>query len=106
MLNIPYIQDPSHGWAIVKRDLLPKLRLNEEDFPYSYISPKGEFIALEEDCEMPVLLCIISHIVYIYNIRRKHKVCLHSPLGVKLWILQSTMSMTSRLIRESLKVSL
>ena len=51
MLNIPYIQDPAHGWAIVKRDLLPKLRLNERQFPFSYKSPKGEFIALEEDCE-------------------------------------------------------
>ena len=56
MLNIPYIQDPSHGWAIVKRDLLPKIRLKEEDFPYSYLSPKENFIALEEDCEMPILL--------------------------------------------------
>ena len=56
MLNIPYIQDPAHGWAVVKRDLLPKLRLNERQFPFSYKSPKGEFIALEEDCEMPQLL--------------------------------------------------
>ena len=36
----------------MKRDLLPKIRLNERQFPFSFISPKGEFIALEEDCEL------------------------------------------------------
>ena len=68
MLNIPYVQDPSHGWAIVKRDLLPKIRLKEEDFPYSYLSPKENFIALEEDCEMPILLKALDAHQIEYNI--------------------------------------
>jgi hypothetical protein len=71
MLNIPYVQDPSHGWAIVKRDLLPKIRLKEEDFPYSYISPKENFIALEEDCEMPILLNKLNDHGVIYQLNEK-----------------------------------
>ena len=71
MLNIPYVQDPSHGWAIVKRDLLPKIRLDEKDFCYSYISPKGNFVALEEDVEMSKLLKALDSQQIQYNIIEK-----------------------------------
>lgn len=45
-----YFTDPGHGWLQVERAELVRLGIADKITPYSY--QKGEFVYLEEDCDM------------------------------------------------------
>ena len=71
ILNIPYLIDESHGWIIVTRQDLRKARLHPDDFPKAYRTKGEELFALEEDCEMPLLLDKLNSNGVIYQINEK-----------------------------------
>ena len=77
ILNIPYLIDESHGWIIVTRQDLRKARLHPDDFPNAYkrkiraFGKVNELFALEEDCEMPLLLDKLNSNGVIYQINEK-----------------------------------
>lgn len=52
-LSIPFHVDPGHGWAKVPRKLLAELNIEQTITSYSY--QRGEFVYLEEDCDMAKL---------------------------------------------------
>ncbi len=54
---IRYVDDPGHGWLIVSPEQLASYGISEAQIsPYSYRSPDGNQIALEEDCDAGVFL--------------------------------------------------
>ena len=56
-VTFTFICDPGHGWLIVSPTWLKALGLTFGDFSEcSYISPAGDRIALEEDCDAPRFL--------------------------------------------------
>jgi hypothetical protein len=71
ILNIPYLIDEAHGWIIVTREDLRKARLHPDDFPKAYRTKGEELFALEEDCEMPLLLDKLNSNGFIYQINEK-----------------------------------
>ena len=46
-----FYSDSSHGWVAVTRKELEKLGIINKVSGYSYISPSGKTIYLEEDCD-------------------------------------------------------
>ena len=53
-VSFTFLCDPGHGWLIVSPSWLKALGLTLGDFSEcSYISPAGDRIALEEDCDAP-----------------------------------------------------
>ena len=71
ILNIPYLIDEAHGWIIVTREDLRKARLHPDDFPKAYRTKGEELFALEEDCEMPLMLDKLNSNGVIYQINEK-----------------------------------
>ena len=71
ILNIPYLIDEAHGWAIVTTCDLRKARLHPDDFPKAYRTKGEELFALEEDCEMPLLLDKLNSNGVLYQINEK-----------------------------------
>ena len=71
ILNIPYLIDEAHGWIIVTRQDLRKARLHPDDFPKAYRTKCEELFALEEDCEMPILLNKLNDNGVIYQLTEK-----------------------------------
>ena len=71
ILNIPYLIDEALGWIIVTREDLRKARLHPDDFPKAYRTKGEELFALEEDCEMPLLLDKLNSNGVIYQINEK-----------------------------------
>ena len=54
---IRYVDDPGHGWLIVTPAQLASYGIKESDIsPYSYRSPDGSQIALEEDRDAGVFI--------------------------------------------------
>lgn len=51
-LNI--YEDPGHGWAKVKKDLLVKLGIADQITCFSY--QRGDYVYLEEDMDLGTLL--------------------------------------------------
>lgn len=51
-----YHTDPGHGWMAVKRDELIILGIDHLISTYSYQSPSGQTIYLEEDCDADLFL--------------------------------------------------
>jgi hypothetical protein len=45
-----FFSDPGHGWAKVKRSELASLGIADKISGYSY--QRGEFVYLEEDCDL------------------------------------------------------
>jgi hypothetical protein len=45
--------DPGHGWVRVKRDVLGRMGIEDRISRYSY--QRGEYVYLEEDCDLTVL---------------------------------------------------
>ena len=71
ILNIPYLIDEAHGGIIVTREDLRKARLHPDDFPKAYRTKGEELFALEEDCEMPLMLDKLNSNGVIYQINEK-----------------------------------
>jgi len=53
MMEVKY-EDPSHGWLAVPREMLEELGITEKISNCSY--ERGDFVFLEEDCDMPLFL--------------------------------------------------
>lgn len=52
-----FISDPGHGWLVVTMQRLLAYGITEAMIsPYSYRSPDGTEVALEEDCDAAVFL--------------------------------------------------
>lgn len=51
-----FISDPSHGWLRVKTKELEKLGILDKISTYSYLSPTGKSVYLEEDSDMAIFL--------------------------------------------------
>jgi hypothetical protein len=51
--TFPFHVDPGHGWAKVPRKLLAELNIEQTISSYSY--QRGDFVYLEEDCDMAKL---------------------------------------------------
>jgi hypothetical protein len=52
-MKLTYFTDPSHGWVRVKRDVLGRMGIEDRISQYSY--QRGEYVYLEEDCDLTVL---------------------------------------------------
>jgi hypothetical protein len=66
-----YLQDPSHGWLIVRRGDLADAGLSPADFSScSYV--RGDTFALEEDCDMPRFLKRLDERGIPYRLREQH----------------------------------
>lgn len=48
-----YYQDPGHGWVKIKRETLCKLGILAKVSHFSY--QRGDFVYLEEDCDVSLL---------------------------------------------------
>lgn len=49
-MTLQYYTDPGHGWAKVNRQVLINLGIAEDISAYSYM--RGDFVYLEEDCDL------------------------------------------------------
>lgn len=57
MALFTFSTDPGHGWLLVTPAELAAVGLSEADItPYSYKSPSGDLLALEEDCDAGTFL--------------------------------------------------
>lgn len=56
--TIHFYSDPGHGWAKVKRELLHDLEIARDISSYSYI--RGDYVYLEEDCDLSALCRALS----------------------------------------------
>ena len=52
-MKLTYFTDPGHGWVRVKRDVLGRMGIEDRISQYSY--QRGEYVYLEEDCDLTVL---------------------------------------------------
>ena len=50
--------DPGHSWAKVKRSVLHNLGIANDITPYSY--QRGEYVYLEEDCDLSTLCMALN----------------------------------------------
>ncbi|SOD15935.1 hypothetical protein [Nitrosomonas ureae] len=57
-MKIKFLADPGHGWAKVKRALLIELGIEKKISAYSY--QLGEWVYLEEDCDLSLFLKTIN----------------------------------------------
>ncbi|ALQ51909.1 hypothetical protein [Nitrosomonas ureae] len=57
-MKIKFLADPGHGWAKVKRSLLIELGIEKEISAFSY--QLGEWVYLEEDCDLSLFLKTIN----------------------------------------------
>jgi len=53
-LELTFYTDPGHGWLKVRKADVDALGVRVSG--YSYISPKGSYLYLEEDCDAPAFL--------------------------------------------------
>lgn len=49
-MKIHFYSDGGHGWAKVKRELIVKLQIEDQISSYSY--QRGDYVYLEEDCDL------------------------------------------------------
>lgn len=49
-----YFTDPGHGWLKVKRSELTELKIADKISSYSYV--RGDYVYLEEDCDIPMFV--------------------------------------------------
>lgn len=53
-----YYTDPGHGWFKVKRSVLHNLGIADQITAYSY--QRGEYVYLEEDCDLSTLCMALN----------------------------------------------
>lgn len=56
--TIQYYTDPGHGWGKVKKSLLVELGIENKISGYSYV--RGDYVYLEEDCDLSVLCSALA----------------------------------------------
>lgn len=49
-----FFRDPGHGWLRVPRSDLVEIGVLDKISPYSYQTDDGQFVFLEEDCDLSV----------------------------------------------------
>jgi len=72
--------DPSHGWLQVQRKELEELNIINNVSEYSYIN--GEFVYLEEDCDLNLFIKAYEN---KYNVKPIIKECLQENNGIRLY---------------------
>lgn len=72
--------DPSHGWLKVQRKELEQLNIINNVSEYSYIN--GEFVYLEEDCDLNLFIKAYEN---KYNIKPIIKECLQDNNGIRFY---------------------
>lgn len=60
-----YFSDPGHGWLRVPRAMLTRLGIEEKITPFSY--QRGQWVYLEEDCDMS-RFCKVCEASDLYSI--------------------------------------
>ena len=53
-MKLTIYADPGHAWCKVPRSLLVKLGIDGDITTFSY--QRGEYVYLEEDCDLPLLI--------------------------------------------------
>lgn len=69
-LTIAFYEDPGHGWAKVKKELLHLLNIHDKISGYSY--RRDEFAYLEEDCDLSLLCDKLKEINCEYKFKIYH----------------------------------
>tara|TARA_R100001460_G_scaffold91386_1_gene133162 strand:- start:846 stop:1112 length:267 start_codon:yes stop_codon:yes gene_type:complete len=72
--------DSSHGWLQVQRKELEELNIINNVSEYSYIN--GQFVYLEEDCDLNLF---INAYKSKYNVKPIIKECLQENNGIRLY---------------------
>lgn len=69
-MKINVYSDPGHGWAKVKLALLEKLDIQKQISGYSFV--KGEYVYLEEDCDLDCLIIALKEKNIPFFLRDHH----------------------------------
>jgi len=72
--------DPSHGWLKVQKKELEELNIINNVSEYSYIN--GEFVYLEEDCDLNLFIRAYES---KHNIKPIIKQCLNENSGIRFY---------------------
>lgn len=59
VFTITVYSDPGHAWGKVKRSVLHNLGIADNITSYSY--QRGEYVYLEEDCDLSTLCMALNH---------------------------------------------
>ena len=51
--TVTFYSDAGHGWAKVRKSVLQNLNIADKVSSYSYVN--GDYVFLEEDCDLPLL---------------------------------------------------
>lgn len=83
MAVILYIEDPGHGWLLVTPAQLASYGIVENQIsPFSYRSPDGGQIALEEDCDASLFIEAFRQTHgEAPHLKREHQ----SPCPIRAW---------------------
>tara|TARA_R110000803_G_scaffold163445_2_gene227104 strand:- start:808 stop:1077 length:270 start_codon:yes stop_codon:yes gene_type:complete len=69
-MDVTIISDKGHAWGIVTVEQLKAARLSLDDISeFSYKTPNGMILALEEDCDLPKYLNKLDSMGTQFNIR-------------------------------------
>ena len=72
--------DPGHGWLKVQRKELEELNIINNVSEYSYIN--GEFVYLEEDCDLNLFIKAYEN---KYNVKPIIKECSQENTGIRFY---------------------
>ena len=72
--------DPGHSWLQVQKKELEELNIINNVSEYSYIN--GEFVYLEEDCDLNLFIKAYEN---KYNIKPIIKECLQQNTGIRFY---------------------
>lgn len=64
-LNLTFYSDSGHGWLKVRRDLIKEIGLLETITNYSYQSPNGNSVYLEEDQDATTVMNKLISMGYV-----------------------------------------
>jgi hypothetical protein len=69
-MKITILSDNGHGWAKVRRSTLLKLGIDQLISHYSY--QRGQYVFLEEDCDLSILINALDQHNIKYSFESRH----------------------------------